>query len=912
MKSIFTLFVLVFAAQLSFGQSTSDINGYLKDSSGEALISATAILYFEKDSVLTGYAITNDEGFFELKNVAADDYYLQFSYLGYNSKNASIEKDDFDGTVELGTIELQENNELETIVITNAPIDVRKDTIVYDAQAFSTKQNASVEDLLKELPGIVVEDDGSITAQGEQVQNVLVDGKKFFGDDPTIATKNLPADAVDNIQVYDKQSEKAEFTGIEDGNEEKTIDIQLKEDRKSGYFGNVEAGGGTEETYKGKAMISRFSPTVQISTIASRNNVNDVSFSPRDYFSMNSSQFGGGGSFQVSSGGIPRWDQDSGINTASTAGFNLNSTLGEKVELYANYFFNQTKTDYNRFTNREYFNNSGNLLFDESSFGDNTTNNHRAALDFTYKASKNDEIKLETAFTFADGNRFQQLESATVNTEGNAVNDNQREQSTDNSNTGIETTLFYKHRFGKQGRALFTEFSYGLNDIDNETTTNSVSNFYQQNTTETFNQLQNGNQQQNDFRGEISYSEPLGNDQYLEGNYRFTTSDEENDQTVFDLNDNSIVDNLSNEFTRDLFTQYAGLNYKLIKGSHKFDIGADYQSSNLEGLTSLSDQSIEKDFSQLLPKFNWDYDIKDGMGVSANIGSNLQLPSVRQLQPVIDNTNPLNIYQGNENLDASNSYNLSGRFHMFDQFSFTNIFSYFNVSYTNNPITSAQTFDENGVQTTQPINTDNSVRVNGNVSFSKPIRAIRARVRISPSISNQTGQIFINGNENDFNRFFHGYRLSLDNTNNEKIDIGVNTNLSFNSTSYSEDSNRDQSYANHSFGLDANYRGLENWEFYTDFDYRVYSQEEFAEDTTIPYWTAGISRSFAENLGEIRFEFKDLLNQNTGINRSQNLNYLEEEQSNVIGRYGMLSLRWQIKSGGTKGSSSSPPPPPPR
>ena len=911
-KSLLSLLLVISSITILTAQKNSDISGYLKNNADEELISATAILYFEKDSVLTGYAITDESGYFQISNVAPGNYYLQFSYLGYKGKEQTLSKDEFNGQVDLGTIVLQENNELDAVVITNAPLEVRKDTIIYDASAFSTKQNATVEDLLKELPGIEVDDDGSITAQGEEVQKVLVDGKKFFGDDPKIATKNLPADAVDKIEVYDKKSEKAEFTGIEDGEEEKTIDIQLKEDRKNGYFGNVNAGGGTEETYNAKAMVSRFSPTVQLSAIASRNNINDLAFSPRDYFSMNSSQFSQGGSIRMSGGGVPGWNQDAGINTATTGGFNLNTALSDKLDLYANYFFNQTKTNYDLFTNREYFNNTGNLYFDENSFGDNLVNNHRAAVDFTYRPSKKDEIKLESAFTFANGDRTQSLNSETVNANNSLVNDNTTDQSAENENIGIQSTLFYKHRFAKQGRALFTEFSMNLNEVDNQTNTNSVSNFYLQNNTESFNQLLDAQQDNTTYRGEISYSEPLGKDQYLEANYRFNQGDEVNDQNFFNLNDNSFIEDLSNEFNRDLFTQNAGINYKLIKGKHNIDIGATYQASQLNGTTSFSDSKIEKDFNQLLPSLNWRYDINDGSNFNIGAGSSMQIPSVRQLQPAIDNTNPLNIYQGNENLDASTQYYLNGRYHLFNRFSFTNVFAYVNFGYTNDPITTAQTFNANGVQRSQPVNTDNSFSTNASVSFSKPIRSIRSRLRISPRFSAENGQIFINGNENDYNRLSHSYRIRIDNTNNDIIDVGVNTNLSFNSTAYSEDSDRDQSFSNQTFGLDANYKGITNWEIYSEFDYRVYSQEEFAEDNTIPFWTAGISRSFAQNLGEVRLELNDLLNQNTGISRSQNLNYSQEEVSNVLGRYGMLSLRWQIKSGGTRGSDKpgAPPPPP--
>jgi len=239
MKQIYILSFLVLWTSLGFSQKNSEIIGSVGDSTKQAIVGGSAILYFQKDSVFTGFALTDDQGKFQINNVAPGEYYLQLSYIGYKSVNKSLVKEDFDGEVDLGFISLQSNTDIEAIVVTNAPLEVRKDTIIYDATAFQTKANATVEDLLKQLPGIEVEDDGSITAQGENVEQVLVDGKRFFGNDPKVATQNLPADAIQNIEVFDKKSEKAEFTGVDDGNEEKTINLELKADRKNGYFGNV-------------------------------------------------------------------------------------------------------------------------------------------------------------------------------------------------------------------------------------------------------------------------------------------------------------------------------------------------------------------------------------------------------------------------------------------------------------------------------------------------------------------------------------------------------------------------------------------------------------------------------------------------------------------------------------------------
>ena len=220
---------------------------------------------------------------------------------------------------------------------------------------------------------------------------------------------------------------------------------------------------------------------------------------------------------------------------------------------------------------------------------------------------------------------------------------------------------------------------------------------------------------------------------------------------------------------------------------------------------------------------------------------------------------------------------------------------------------------ENLVKTSTPINTDYGTNGRMYVSFSKPIRSIRSRIELSSGVNHQTGQIFIDAVENEFTRFNHDYEIEIENTNNDNIHIELEAEFEFNNSRYSENNDRDQSYSTQEYGIDANYRGLENWEFYTDFEYQMFSQEAFAGDNNLPIWRAGLSRTFADNLGEIRLDMYDLLNRNTGIRRSQNLNYTQEEISNALGRYGMVSIRWQIKSGGTNSNNRSDGPPrPPR
>ena len=263
-----------------------DVTGVVQDSSGTTLPGATVVLLQPADSVLVSFAATRSDGAFQIRRVRSGEYLLKVTFVGFQTLTRPLEVGS--GPVGVGVLTLTEaSGDLGQLVVEadRVPIVIKKDTLEYDAGAFGTPQGAVVEDLLRRLPGVEVEEDGSIKAQGETVRNVLVDGKEFFGDDPTVATRNLPADAVERVQVYDKASDTAEFTGVDDGNEERTINLELKEDRKSGAFGNVSGGfGGVPEgsatgenvLFDGRASVNRFSPGTQLSLIANVNNVNKV------------------------------------------------------------------------------------------------------------------------------------------------------------------------------------------------------------------------------------------------------------------------------------------------------------------------------------------------------------------------------------------------------------------------------------------------------------------------------------------------------------------------------------------------------------------------------------------------------------------------------------------------------------
>ena len=270
-----------------FSQSI-DLSGTVKAEDNETLVSATVVVLSQADSTLVSFGLTDGEGRYKIQDLNYGEYILQVTYLGYDQYSQPIYIDDSTAPQQEPILLQTASNQIEQIEIEgeHVPIQVKKDTLEYNAAAFQTQPNEVVEDLLKKLPGVEVDDDGTITAQGEEVQKVTVDGKKFFGDDPTIATRNLPADAINKVQIFDEKSDAAEFSGVDDGEREKTINLELKEDRRQGQFGTIEAGYGTDNRYKGRLSLNRFSTKTQISVIGNFNNINEQGFSSRDFVSF--------------------------------------------------------------------------------------------------------------------------------------------------------------------------------------------------------------------------------------------------------------------------------------------------------------------------------------------------------------------------------------------------------------------------------------------------------------------------------------------------------------------------------------------------------------------------------------------------------------------------------------------------
>ncbi|HET9053943.1 MAG TPA: TonB-dependent receptor, partial [Cyclobacteriaceae bacterium] len=413
---LLVLLTAVFAAQALYAQKIT-VKGKLVDSSEIPLPMATILFLNPKDSTLLNFGSTNKDGLFEVKNLNRAEYLFKVTYIAQAPLYVMISPKPEEVIIDLGIQKMEPESTLlgeMEIRGARAPVTIKKDTIEFNAGSFKTQPNAVVEDLIKKMPGMEVDNDGTIRAQGETVQRVTVDGKEFFGRDPKLATRNLPADAVEKVQVFDRKSDQAQFTGIDDGQREKTINLELKEEKRNGMFGNAIGGYGTDNRFMGKLSLNRFSKGQQLSVVGTANNINEQGFSFDDYMTFtggaNAFAGGGGGTRTITIGGGGGGGagmqlgggQTNGLMNTYGGGVNFNKDLSRKTKLNANYFVNYLDHDIIQETDREYFNTTNFKYYRDSTIQRSTNLNHRLNVIVDHEFDSANSVKWTNSVTYSD------------------------------------------------------------------------------------------------------------------------------------------------------------------------------------------------------------------------------------------------------------------------------------------------------------------------------------------------------------------------------------------------------------------------------------------------------------------------------------------------------------------------------
>lgn len=912
MRELILLSVFLGLVNCAIAQNNGMVNGRIVDEAGLSLPGATVVLITASDSTLVQFGITNKEGQFGFQAVPHDDYLFQASFVGLKGVSQPITISAEANMVPLGDVVLTADAYAlgEVAIEESMPILIKKDTVEYNADSFRTQEGDNVEKLLKKLPGVQVDKDGNIKAQGEEVQKVFVDGKEFFGDDPKMATQNLPANAVDKVQVYDKKSDFAEFTGLDDGSREKAINLTLKEDKKKGVFGEVEAGLGTDpstplkDDYRtdNRLNVNRFDKKAQTSVLGQMNNINRQGFSFQDYFNFAGGFDAMGGTLELSEDDLPvplDFGDDKGLTTTYALGGNFNREFSKKTDLQSSAFYSQMDKGVTSNSSRQYVAVSDGYN-STSSYDDRSNNeNYRLNLRLEHKPDSSSRFLIKGQARF---NNFTSTGISTGNntdSQGNYLSGNTRNSSSDRTLWTASGDASYSKKLAKLGRVLSFNAKSRIRSNDNTSLLFSINEIQlaDELNVDSLNQRQQSISDLFEYEAGFSYTEPVNVNSYVQLSGKFSEQKNNLNKQFFDIGlddqPETLNELLSNRFDNTISTREGGANINFRGEKYHLTVGSKYQASELAGIVADS-IGVNHRYNAIRPEGFFSYEFSRTSRLRANFNTRLRIPSIQELQPIIDNSNPLSIYMGNPNLQAETNYDLNFNYMLYSQFSFTGLNVNAGASYVDNKIVSSVTVDSNLVQTIRPINTDNQLSFRGSMSFDTPIKPIEMIIGLGPDASYSRSFVFVNGVDDQVDRLSFGGELTLENRYKENLDWVVGAYGEFTRTTYERESAFNQDYWLIEYFAEVEFDFGDRWDLGLEGTLEMYTGNQ-VQDTQILLLEGYLSRNFLESQ-RLTLEVRafDVLNQRQGIFRASNINYIEEEFTNTLGRYVMFSAQWRL------------------
>lgn len=949
----FLLILSLSAATPAFSQAIYSIKLHLvDDKTSEPVAFATASVTLKGEKTPLKYTLTDEQGNAVLAKLKRNTYLLRLELMGYKTvtREVVLEKN-----LNLGDIRMKEDAEvLEAARVTDVgnPIIVKKDTIEYTASSFKTSDNDMLEELLKKLPGVEVEADGTITANGETIKKITIDGKTFFLDDPQLASKNIPAKMIEKVKVVEKKSDQAMFTGIDDGEEEMVIDLTMRPGMMQGWFGNIMGGGGhdvpgagsdmNDPRYQGAAMVGRFTDKSQISLILNGNNTNNRGFNDMAGSMMQGMRLGGMGR------GMGGWGRGNGITTSWMGGLNGAFTLlDDRMDLAGNYLYNGSINDVIEESSKiTYLNDGTRLLNDEAGTSRTMTQGHRFGIRLEHKFSENTSILFEPQFNFGRGNfnEFSDFNTSTqTENQIQETNKGYTNRIGDNDNWQTSGFFLFRQRLGKPGRTISANIRYSFSHNSMLGLNQSLTQVKDAETAlwsdEIVNQRYDQNSNSSSLNGRVVYTEPLGHDFYLEANYQYGWSRNTSYKNTFNsgsdlMEDGRLVFNpsgevkdprYSNEILNRAITQRAGLNFSYQKDKFRAQLGASVNPTDTYNETTGHDPYRSK-VVNWSPQASLNYEFNENSNVRFFYFGRSAQPSTSQLLPVPDNSNPLNISLGNPNLDPYFNHNLRGMFRYTNKKTFTSVNARFGASLVEDAITNAQWYDPAGVQYSIPVNGPGTgsadIRVMVNSPFGKTGLSIFsmtfARYNQSTSFIGtgalQSDRYYDADNASfDYVAFAKDYpelsesddfitnktqtmsftqRLRLT-YRNDFVELTVGGRTRMNKSWYTMKNSQVQATWNNQIDGSMNWTIPGGINLIADVDYNWYNGYTTPQDDEI-ILNAEITKLLFKNKLTLALKAYDILGQSKNLSVSDSANYHLETRNNTLGRYIILSLTYRF------------------
>lgn len=905
------------------------IKGKVVDAkNNESQIGVSISLLNSLDSIVVKSVASDVDGNFIFTNVSEGNYVLKTAFIGakINFKKVNITNQD----VDLGNIVLQENTKiLKEVKIETAQVRVeqKEDTTQYNANAYKTNPDANVEDLIKKMPGITIEN-GVVKAQGEEIKKVLIDGQEFFGDDAAMALKNLPAEVVEKLQVFDRQSEQSRFTGFDDGNQEKTINIITKPGKNQGKFGKLYAGYGDNNRYSAGGNLNYFKEKRRVSVIGMSNNINQQNFSAQDLTGVvgpqtNTRRGGGamgrGGAEQENPSSNFLVGQQNGITQTTSVGINFTDNTSEKFKVNGSYFFNALQNNNTNSLSRNYFteNNDGRNYEEQNSSSQNSYN-HRLNARLELNIDTNNSI------IFTPKVSWQNSESKSDFTGTNFINTDSLLNNTNTLNTNSSVAyntslnLLLRHKFAKEGRTISLNTAFDGNNRDNNSTLNSINQYYSVNdTTIDLDQQTIQYYNANTLSATLSYTERLFKIGMFQINYNpslsNTISDKRNNSFNAASDSYSLLDStLSSVFNSQVLTQKGGMSFRVRDKKLGFMLGTNFQQLNLvNNQTFPFALNSDIKFNSILPMAMFNYKFSKTTNLRMFYRTNANAPSVNQLQSVVNNTNPMLLTSGNPFLKQQFSNNITLRFGKTNPEKGRSISVFGNAMLLNNYIANSTIIAQNdtvlengitllkGAQFSKPQNLKGFKTYRASMSYGLPVAFIKCNLSFNAGYSYTKLPSLINGITNFSLNNSISSGLVISSNISEKIDFSLSYSPSYALVKNTIIASSNNNYLVQQASVKANYIAWTKLVFSTDYSYYNYTGLSQTFNQEVMLWNAAIGYKFLKkNVAELRFSVFDILNKNTSINRIVNDTYIEDSQTQVLNRYFLVTFIYNLRSYG--------------
>lgn len=906
-----------------FGQSA--VTGRISDKKEKTpLFGARILLTNPQDSTFRKGAYTTDDGLFRIEGIPAGSYQLVISLLGYSETTLDVDIE-ASQVKDLGVIALSTDVQLiDEITVGTKMIRVEQngDTTAYNADAYKTNPDATIEDLVTKMPGITVEN-GVVKAHGEEVKKVLIDGEEFFGDDASAALKNLPAEMVAKIQVYDKLSDQAEFSGVSDGEDIKALNIVTRPGMNAGQFGKLYAGYGTDDHYLAGGNLNFFNGTRRISIIGMSNNVNQQNFSNEDILGVlgsDQSSASGGRQGRGGSGGTDNFliGQQNGISQTHSFGINYSDKWGKKTKVSGSYFFNNSLNTASTFRNRNYIlsNNAG-QQYTENNGSESTNFNHRANLKIQYDINSNNSLTFSPRISVQKNNSLNHTDAFTMSNDTSLLNTLLNDKNNRSDGYNLSSDLLYRHRFAKKGRSFSTSLKGSYSTRSSATSQYSMNEFYDLagDSTSLINQYTDALTTGYSFSSRINYDEPIGESGTLQfsyaPNYNVGVSDKRTNQYDAAFGEYRLLDTLlSSTFDNTTTTQRAGIGYRYKKGKSNFNLELNYDNTRLHNQQEFPVTELRTvSFNNLLPMASFKYDFSKTSVLRFFYRTSTRNPSVNQLQNVIDNSNPLSLKSGNEDLKQQYDHRFIARYNLTNTQKASSFFVYaigeYNSRYITNAtlVATADTVLQDGIilaqgsQYTQPVNLEGSWSVRSFISYGVPVSWLKSNLNFNLGGSYTVKPGLINNQINQSATTNMNSGLTLGSNISEKIDFTITYSINYNIVDNSTQQQSNNQYLIHNESVRFNWLPFKRVVFNTALYANAYSGLGSSFNQSVFLWNAGVGYKFLKQQQlEFRISVYDLLNENTSISRNVTESYIEDVQTQVLQRYLMATLTWNLKN----------------